>query len=211
MKVVPERDVWALSVEPAPAEPAPGMRLWVNCGASWREGYAASVACVSDASFTVRTGGRTERHPRADWTRWLLERSREGPVQIDGHPIEPPAAAPLVPGLTARPAADDEGSTTMEFEARDARILRAVRDVVKSYALRPVESTADGWLAFTVTKPGRPAYTVRVDPTWRYGPQCSCPDWLRVRDGDRGGYCKHVVAVLLHSEDHRHQLLDLLL
>lgn len=211
MKVLPERDVWALAAQPAPTEPTPGMRLWINNGSRWSDGYAASVARVSDASVTVRRGKHTERFPRAEWSRWLLERSREGPVQVDGHPIEPPTVAPLVRGLTAPPCADDEGSETMELDARDARIFRAVRDVVKGYAIRPAELAAEGWLAFTVTKPGHGPYMVKLDPAWRHGPQCSCPDWLRVREEDKGGFCKHVVAVLLQSEEHRHQLVDLLL
>jgi|GEM_PF-1170149 len=218
MKVLPERDVWALSKAPAPTEPTPGMRLWINSGASWRDGYHALVARVSDASVTVRRGRRLERFPRAEWARWLLERSREGPVQVDGHPIEPPTEAPLGPGLAALPPADDEGSQIMELEARDARIFRAVRDVVKGYAIGPADNAcpeqgrgAEGLLAFAVTKPGHGPYTVKLDPAWRLGPQCSCPDWLRVRDGERGGFCKHVVAVLLTSDEHRHQLVDLLL
>jgi hypothetical protein len=211
MKVVPERDVWALAEQPAPTEPTPGMRLWINSGASWRDGYQARVASVSNACVTVRSGGRLERFPRAEWARWLLERSREGPVQVDGHPITPPAVAPLALGLAERPTADEGGSETMEHDARDARIFRAVRDVVKGYVLRSVPSDAEGLLAFAVTKPGHAPYTVKLDPAWKHGPQCSCPDWLRVRDGDRGGFCKHVVAVLLQSDESRHQLIDLLL
>jgi len=99
----------------------------------------------------------------------------------------------------------------MDLDARYARIFRAVRDVLKGYRIGPAVAEEGGLLAHDVTKPGQPPYRVKLDPQWRFGPQCSCPDWLRVRDGARGGFCKHVVAVLLQSDEHRHQLVELLL
>ena len=207
MKARPERDVWVLAETPAPSEPTPGMRLWVNTGATWRDGYAARVADVSAERVTVRREGRLERFPRDEWPRWLLERSREGPVQVDGHSMTPPSPAPLGPW---GPPDRDERSSAMDLDARDARIFRAVRDVLKGYRIGP-PVLETGLVVHEVTKPGQPPYHVKLDPAWRLGPQCSCPDWKRVAEGVRGGYCKHVVAVLLQSDDHRHQLLDLLL
>jgi uncharacterized Zn finger protein len=53
---------------------------------------------------------------------------------------------------------------------------------------------------------------VRVDPTWRTRPACDCPDAVeRLAAEQDVVFCKHVVAVLLQTEDLRHQLIDLFL
>ncbi len=89
------------------------------------------------------------------------------------------------------------------------RMRSAVRQVLKTYAIGEIDDD-DDTLTFGVAK-GKRKYQVTVDRGWRRPPTCTCPDMTRVGNSQRQGYCKHAIAVLLGSDDHRHQLLDLLL
>lgn len=91
----------------------------------------------------------------------------------------------------------------------DTRMRRAVREVLTKYAIGVLDDSSDR-VIHGVAK-GRKKYTVEVDRGWRLAPSCSCPDMQRVGDKARRGYCKHVIAVLLGSDEHRYQLIDLLL
>jgi hypothetical protein len=64
------------------------------------------------------------------------------------------------------------------------RLTRAATIV----ALRTVERTAAGWIVESETTPGI-NYLVWSDG---YGPHCFCPDYR-----ERGGSCKHILAVQL--------------
>ena len=91
----------------------------------------------------------------------------------------------------------------------DDRMRRAVRQVLAGYTLSEADDNTHTTV-FGVAK-GRRKYAVTVDKAWRHPPSCTCPDIRRVGDKRGRGYCKHVIAVLLSSEQHRHQLIDLLL
>jgi hypothetical protein len=133
--------------------------------------------------------------------------------------MRPPPLAPLFQGGTG--AADlggvdeDQGGKEMELQQRDARMLRAVKDVLKGYAIReqsrPAGAPPSEPATYSVKRPGQEAYLVTVDPEWRAPAWCTCPDHVRLRASDPGAFCKHIIAVLLKSEGQRHQLLDFLL
>ena len=86
--------------------------------------------------------------------------------------------------------------------ARDVRILRAAEDVLKHYTFK---SSGRGRTRVTG---GMKPYFVTVHADWSEGPRCTCPDH---RKGRHGGYCKHIIAVLLKDETLRHQLLEVFL
>ena len=86
----------------------------------------------------------------------------------------------------------------------------AVRDVLKQYSLTRSGPDKDGFLQVEGKRPGA-TYKVRIDPAWRLPPTCTCPDAKRVKDGKGATFCKHTIAALLSDEEHRHQLIDLLL
>ena len=85
--------------------------------------------------------------------------------------------------------------------ARDVRILRAAREVLKSYTITRTAPTA-----LSVTGGTRP-YTVTVDPGWSRTPACTCPDHAR----PGAPWCKHIIAARLQEDDLRCQLLELFL
>ncbi len=58
---------------------------------------------------------------------------------------------------------------------------------------------------FNVVGGGAP-YIVSVDVDWQQVPTCTCPDHRR-----SGGFCKHVIGVLLKTDELRCQLLELFL
>ena len=98
----------------------------------------------------------------------------------------------------------------MRIELRDARLLRAVRNVLKNYELLAEPATPEG-LDTVRVRGGQRSYVVTVDPQWRRPPRCSCPDAVRVEDETGATFCKHSIAVLLARPEYRHQLIDLLL
>lgn len=94
----------------------------------------------------------------------------------------------------------------MTIDARDRRIFRAARDVLKKYDI--AERTAKGLLRRFDIEGGSAPYLVSVRSDWSTRATCSCPDGVRVRDI---GLCKHAMAVLMIHDDLRCQLLDHLL
>ncbi len=95
--------------------------------------------------------------------------------------------------------------STPSVVARDARILRAARDVLKTYTFHPQPAAPDGRVPYDV-RGGTSPYVVHVHPAWAASPACSCPDHQR-----REGYCKHIIGVLLQDSALRCQLLELFL
>ncbi len=115
----------------------------------------------------------------------------------------PPRASPR---LSPTPGAS---MPAVDVGARDARVLRAAKDVLATYtfdSLPPLEPGARA-LRFEVRGGSRP-YVVTVDPEWGAPPRCTCPDHAR---SSNGGYCKHVIGVLLRDDALRCQLLELFL
>jgi len=217
----PVYDPWRLEEMPAPDQPAKGMAFWVQTGSHRAFGQAYTINRVNERSFYVSVDGGKQRVDRRDWWRWLQERAGEGTLLLDGHPLtgldaEPlfacaqvPVGAPLA--LGADPGEIPRGpARPMEPRLRDARVFRAVRDVIERYRLTRGGPDQAGLLTVEVARPGA-AYQVRIDPEWRRGPTCTCPDAARVRDAEGATWCKHVIAALLTDDDQRHQVLDLLL
>jgi hypothetical protein len=206
-----EEDLWRLETTEAPREPRRGMEIWVQTGAHWAIGDRYTVSRVNGRSFYLAVDGRKERHDLRSWPRWLRERADEGTLTIDGHPLSGVRDEPLATGLSVPMEIDRDNEETggpMEPRARDARWTRAVRDVLKRYTI--TREPGGERVVYRVARRGA-AYLVRVDPTWREPPSCSCPDADRVRDARGATFCKHTVATLLKDDEHRYQLLDLLL
>ncbi len=95
--------------------------------------------------------------------------------------------------------------STPSVHARDVRILRAAREVLRTYTFHARAPEPDGRVPHDV-RGGTQPYVVHVHPTWGASPSCSCPDHQR-----RGGFCKHVIGVLLQAPALRCQLLELFL
>ena len=201
-------DAWTLPPVDAPDKPSKGMRFWVQTGDHWAIGDNHSVSRVTSRSFYISHDGGRRRHPLDRWFHWLSERDAEGFVVLDGHPMRRPAVAALAAGLPRMSQAPQEAP--MRIELRDARLLRAVRNVVRNYEFVPEAPTPEGFDTVQV-RGGQRSYVVHVDPKWRHPPRCSCPDAQRIKDDTGATFCKHTIAVLLTTPDHRHQLIDLLL
>jgi len=200
-------------------EPRQGMNVFVLADADWRPGSTPlncwvfgtnhRVCKVNSRSFYVYVGsclgkpGRFERYLLVEWEAWLRGLLTTGRVWVDQQPLHMPAALPGHGG-TAMP----RNEVTIDVQARDARYLRAAGDVLKHYRIDRT-GEEDGVLLFELTGGTRP-YTVRVHGDWSEPPSCTCPDAVH-RAEVTGGYCKHVIAVLLKHEDLRYQLLDVML
>lgn len=209
-------DAWRLSTIDPPATPAKGMKFWVQTGSHWAIGQGYTISRVNSRSFYVAADGSKGRRAIPEWHAWLREREREGRVALDGHPMRSVRTAPLSAALVARSTTDgddEEGEGGMARRTeRDARILRAVRDVVRTYALtEETDDDEDGRRTFRLARRGA-AYTVRVDPRWGRPPECDCPDAQRRFAGTgEPVFCEHVVATLVQRDELRHQLIDLFL
>ena len=102
----------------------------------------------------------------------------------------------------------------MNNDLRDARVLRAVREVMKRYEITEQPETqpaAEVDLRRFVLTGGSKTWQVEVDPRWQTPPHCDCPDARRVAEPNGATFCKHAIAVLLSHDDLRHQLIDLLI
>ena len=187
----------------SPPAPLRGMRFWVQSPGSRVLGSDHRVSRVNGRSFYIATSGRTVRYLLSEWTQWLAARHAEGRVLLDGQELR----APTLPGN----GGNEKMQTirlTVDVRARDARFLRAARDVVKRYAFDR-QTAADGSVKVRVTGGDRP-YVVTARLDWSERPACTCPDAERRRRED-GAMCKHMMAVLMTHEDLRGQLLDILL
>ena len=95
----------------------------------------------------------------------------------------------------------------IDLKARDDRFFRAAESVLRTYRIRRRPGKEGIWVVFDITG-GSQDYVVRVDPEWRENPCCSCPDAARRAKEHTRGYCKHIIGVLLNSEEFRCQLLE---
>jgi hypothetical protein len=186
-----------------PADDAPGATPLSH----WALGAHHRVTRVNSRSFYTHVSGwlqgtpsHPERYLLVEWRHWLASRRAEGRVWIDRHPLRMPSL----------PGDPDMSKTeiTIDVTARDQRYLRAAEDVIKRYTIDRAEDD-DGVAVFTITG-GQRVYTVQVLPDWSGNPTCTCPDAVH-RAELTGGFCKHVIAVLLKHDDLRYQLLDVML
>lgn len=219
-------DVWKLAPVDAPDEPREGMYFWVQTGDYWAIGERYTISRVNGKSFYVSINGRKERIDRRNWRRWLRARADEGYVVLNDHPLRDPRDEALAMGLTVPISTDaaandaqepgesnhQQRGARMDANLRDARLLRAVRDVLKRYTLsqKPPKDDEGAEIEVEVARRGA-SYTVRIDPEWRRPPTCTCPDADRIRDATGATFCKHTIAALLSDSKQRHQLIDLLL
>lgn len=115
------------------------------------------------------------------------------------------------------PVAWTNKGKTMDKDAynRETRISRAYREVIPHYSIERQKAGPEGknQAVFRVRakKPGKASsdYTVTLSSDWSTEPACTCPD-TKTRLV-LGGYCKHVIAVLLTQKDLSCQLLELFL
>lgn len=96
----------------------------------------------------------------------------------------------------------------VDIAGRERRIERALTEVIKNYTVTG-RGDPSGYRLFTITG-GESDYEVRVHPEWRDTPTCTCPDF---EDGAQrtGGYCKHIMAVLIGQPALACQLLEVFL
>ena len=164
-------------------------------------------------TFTAQGLGRAETRLLAEWGDWLDSILDDPAAVLTFHlPSCAPSrrgrcsgcdASALGRGPVAAPAPSPPGAHAMPVNtaARDARILRAAREVLREYTL--TRSAPD-----TVrVKGGTRPYRVTVDPLWVRTPTCTCPDHAR----PGGPWCKHIIAALLQEDGLRCQLLELFL
>lgn len=99
----------------------------------------------------------------------------------------------------------------IELYARDLRMVRGANDVLKNYRIeRDPENKSAAEVVFIVSG-GQKPYRVSIDPDWQRTPACTCPDSEQRARELNGGYCKHIIAVLLKENEFRCQLLDIIL
>jgi len=103
-----------------------------------------------------------------------------------------------------------DNATLRELYPRESRMLRAIRDVQKKYTITEVAGADRSRREFRLTG-GQQPYTVRVWEGWEQAPTCTCPDHYQRAAAQTGGYCKHIIAVLLSHDELRCQLLELFL
>mgnify|MGYP002725773276 CR=1 FL=1 len=175
----------------------------------WSLGAVYRVRDVNSRSFYVYTStyfgrpSRLDRYLNVEWKDWLNRRCAEGVVWVDGVRYRPPASVLASGGQDM-----SDKQVTIDVKARDQRFLRAAHEVLARYRIE-ARGEADGMLLFELEGGSEP-YQVRVARDWSSGPSCSCPDAEHRKDVT-GGYCKHVIAVLLKHEELKYQLLDVML
>ena len=101
-------------------------------------------------------------------------------------------------------------ASTFSIKARDDRFLRAAETVLKEYKIVRRPQPEDGMVVFDVIG-GTSDYEVRVHPQWLCDPSCTCPDTAKRAKTQAGGYCKHIIAVLLADQEFTCQLLEIFL
>ncbi len=219
------------------AVPVRGLLVEVHLGGSgplfdrWRV-----VAC-SRTRFVAQAARRTEERAVTGWGDWLDARAAEGPllahlpgcarwwctgcdtaslgrpgsggVRLSGPPASPSTAPLPVRGTPRPPLPTGVSMPPNDIGARDVRVLRAAKDVLSRYSfhLLPTPEHGPHLCAIEVRGGSRP-YVVTVDPAWGAPARCTCPDHARASNG---GYCKHVIGVLLRDDALRCQLLELFL
>ncbi|HNS10235.1 MAG TPA: SWIM zinc finger domain-containing protein [Candidatus Ozemobacteraceae bacterium] len=108
--------------------------------------------------------------------------------------------------MTCKTDSDPE----IDVYARDLRMIRAAGSVSGKYQIRRRQTPGSATAVFDVSGGTKP-YEVTVNPGWQCCPTCTCPDASNRAQEQNGGFCKHIIAVLLQNEEFRHQLLELFL
>ncbi len=108
--------------------------------------------------------------------------------------------------MTHKTSPDQE----IDVYARDLRMIRAAGSVSGKYHIRRRQTSEAETAVFDVTGGTKP-YEVAVNPGWQCRPTCTCPDASRRAQEQNGGFCKHIIAVLLQNQEFRHQLIELFL
>ncbi len=98
----------------------------------------------------------------------------------------------------------------IDLYARDMRMVRAAGDVTKKYSISRSNNAESNKVWFEI-KGGTKPYVVGIHPEWKDRPNCSCPDAAQRALTQNGGFCKHIIAVLLKEQDFKCQLLELFL
>lgn len=194
----------------APEKPLRGMRFWVQDpkyrGRKHPVGIELRIFQANRRYFAYQEfpfGEPVPSGPRRklrndQWKPWLTAMSKGKDVFLNGQRMVPSEPEPRVP-------------VRMDTVARDLRLQRAARQVLQDYRIKPVTESS-GESVFEVRRDALVAYRVVVRRDWSTAPTCTCPDAARSMDGARrGSWCKHVLAVLMSTEELRGQLLDLFL
>ena len=98
----------------------------------------------------------------------------------------------------------------IDIYARDLRMIRAAGDVAKRYSISRQAGITNGKAWFDISG-GQKPYVVGVHADWKERPSCTCPDAEKRALSQNGGFCKHIIAVLLKEQGFRCQLLELFL
>ena len=104
----------------------------------------------------------------------------------------------------------------IDVTQRELRLQRAAKEVLARYSItqQGPDRERPGQLDFDIEGTNRFGkrvhYEVTVRADWRETPSCTCIDY-RENGHLHGGFCKHIIAVLLSNRELQHQLLDFLL
>ena len=101
-------------------------------------------------------------------------------------------------------------ATEIDVYARDLRMIRASGQVANRYQILR-RSASTGNQVFFDIRGGTSPYVVAINPAWKERPACTCPDAARRALEQNGGFCKHIIAVLLQEPEFKCQLLELFL
>lgn len=176
----------------------------------WCLGTCHTVARVNRRSFYVYADGHTTRRLRVEWRQWLAQLQADRRAWLLRSEECPRGWQPLRP-LPPDPLAMDDAlrmaQTGPSRHALDQRRQRAMHQVLGHYHLDRQE---DGEDVVVAVEGGDRTYRVVARSDWAEPPRCDCPDATQRADL-HGGFCKHVIAVLLHWPDLRGQLLHALL
>lgn len=199
----PEQYYTRLPPVPAPVQPQAGQFFEVGTLSNL---VRRRVLSVSKRGFTVTCNSLRHAHPLADWHPWLVARCQEGPVHLAGYPMLPPQPAGLSGNSPPPKVRTTYAGPRRNLARRDNKLLRAVRDVLKTYEITR-HVTGDGALRFAI-KGGKQPYNVTVTGGALQQVACTCPDgeWQSSQ-----GSCKHALAVMLGQPDLQYLALDFFL
>jgi hypothetical protein len=207
----------------APPTPLRGMRVFTLerslCGpdahplSKWSLGRTCRVDYVNGRSFYVRDPFRTkrERKLRVEWLSWLCHLQTAHQVWLLRSEDDPAGwllLRPLQVVLTDVNAVREAWVGGPDpFELRQ-RLQRARFEVIPRYGL--IRADGPDGVATVAVQNSVAVYQVVVHPDGAGPPRCSCPD-AEHRTELHGGFCKHVLAVLLSYPDLRAQALPAIL
>lgn len=100
--------------------------------------------------------------------------------------------------------------TKIDVYSRDVRIHRALRDLTTRCTITRLPDISNDYAWFDVVG-GTMPYVIGIDLKWSERPTCTCPDAKKRALKRNGGFCRHIIAVLLNEPDFRYQLLEMFL